>query len=53
MRMGVEMENSLMEIYLTNLTDENGYQSRYDDFGDVRRTQNRPRVVGVRFKYRY
>ena len=47
------MENSLMEIYLTNLTDENGYQSRYDDFGDVRRTQNRPRVVGVRFKYRY
>ena len=53
MRMGVEMENSLMEIYLTKLIDENGYQSRYDDFSDVRRTQNRPRVVGVRFKYRY
>jgi len=53
MRIGVEMDNSLMEIYLTNLTDENGYQSRYDDFGDIRRTQNRPRVVGLRFKYRY
>ena len=37
----------------TYLTDENGYLSRYNDFGDIRRTQNRPRVLGLRFRYRY
>ena len=53
MRVGVESGNRSMEVFISNLTDENGYQSRYDDFGDIRRTQNRPRVIGLRFKYRY
>lgn len=52
-RLGVESNNSSVEVYLTNLTDENGYLSRYNDFGDIRRTQNRPRVFGLRFRYRY
>jgi outer membrane receptor protein involved in Fe transport len=53
MRVGVESANRSMEVFISNLTDENGYQSRYNDFGDIRRTQNRPRVIGLRFKYRY
>ena len=53
MRVGVESNNRSMEVFISNLTDENGYLSRYDDFGDIRRTQNRPRVIGLRFKYRY
>ena len=53
MRVGVESGNRSMEVFISNLTDENGYQSRYDDFGDIRRTQNRPKVIGLRFKYRY
>ena len=53
MRIGMEADNRSIEMYLSNLTDENGYLSRYNDFGDIRRTQNRPRVIGLRFRYRY
>ena len=53
MRVGVEGDNSLMEIYITNFTDEVAYLTRYDDFSDIRRTPNRPRVIGFRIKYRY
>ena len=49
----MEADNRSIEMYLSNLTDENGYLSRYNDFGDIRRTQNRPRVIGLRFRYRY
>ncbi|MDB2534491.1 TonB-dependent receptor [Gammaproteobacteria bacterium] len=53
LRLGVENKNTSVEMYLTNVSDENGYLSRYNDFGDIRRTQNRPRVIGLRFRYRY
>jgi hypothetical protein len=53
MRFGVESDNRSMELYITNMFDTNGYQSRYDDFGDIRRTHARPRVLGLRFRYRY
>jgi len=33
--------------------DKDGYQSRYDDFGDIRRTNTKPKVFGLRFRYRY
>ena len=53
MRIGREVGNTLTEIYMTNMTDEDGYLSRYTDFNAIRKTQNKPRVVGVRFRYRY
>jgi len=53
MRIGREVGNTLTEIYMTNMTDEDGYLSRYNDFNAIRKTQNKPRVVGVRFRYRY
>ena len=55
-------------VWLNNLFDKNGYLSRYDDFASVgsesvggsgypgfgiRRTGSKPRVVGIRFRYRY
>ena len=62
-RVGFDNNNTSVEIYVSNLTDEDGYLSRYDDFsavGDsgysgfgVRRTGTKPRVLGVRLRYRY
>ena len=53
MRVGVESNNRSMEVFISNIGDEDAYLSRYNDFGDIRRTQNRPRVIGLRFRYRY
>ena len=53
MRVGVESNNRSLEVFISNIGDEDAYLSRYNDFGDIRRTQNRPRVIGLRFKYRY
>ena len=60
---GFDNENTSIEVYITNLTDEDGYLSRYDDFSavgssgysgfGVRRTGTKPRVLGVRLRYRY
>ena len=52
-RLGVENENSSMELYITNFTDEVAYLTRYPDFNNIRRTPNRPRVIGFRIRYRY
>jgi outer membrane receptor protein involved in Fe transport len=62
-RAGVDNENTSVELYITNLTDEDAYLSRYDDFSDVgssgysgfgvRRTGSKPRVIGIRIRYRY
>ena len=62
-RAGFDNDNSSIELYVTNLTDEDAYLSRYDDFsaeGDsgysgfgVRRTGSKPRVIGIRLRYRY
>ena len=48
---------------ITNLFDKDAYLSRYDDFVDVgdsgyagfgiRRTGSKPRIVGIRIRYRY
>lgn len=66
MRLGVEMDNSIIEAYISNIADEDGYLSRYDDFaqaGDpatsgypgfgIRRTGTKPRVIGIRYRYRF
>ena len=53
MRMGREVGNRSIELYMTNITDEDGYLSRYNDFNAIRKTQNKPRVIGLRFRYRY
>jgi len=62
-RAGIDNENTSVELYITNLTDEDAYLSRYDDFSaegssgytgfGVRRTGSKPRVVGIRIRYRY
>ena len=62
-RAGFDNNNTSVEIYVSNLTDEDGYLSRYDDFSavgssgysgfGVRRTGTKPRVLGVRLRYRY
>ena len=62
-RAGVDNENTSVELYITNLTDEDAYLSRYDDFSavgssgysgfGVRRTGSKPRVIGIRIRYRY
>ena len=60
-RIGVENTNSVVELYITNLTDEDGYLSRYNDFDEtysppgfgIRQTRTKPRVIGVRYRYRY
>ena len=62
-RMGVENTNSVVELYITNITDEDGYLSRYNDFDDtanppaqgfgIRQTRTKPRVIGIRYRYRY
>jgi outer membrane receptor protein involved in Fe transport len=62
-RAGVDNENTSLELYITNLTDEDAYLSRYDDFSavgssgysgfGVRRTGSKPRVIGIRIRYRY
>ena len=62
-RAGVDNENTSVELYITNVTDEDAYLSRYDDFSavgssgysgfGVRRTGSKPRVVGIRIRYRY
>jgi len=63
LRAGFDNDNTSIEVYITNLTDEDGYLSRYDDFSavgssgysgfGVRRTGTKPRVLGVRLRYRY
>ena len=63
LRAGFDNKNTSIELYISNLTDEDGYLSRYDDFSavgssgysgfGVRRTGTKPRVLGVRFRYRY
>ena len=63
LRAGLDFSNTSVEFYVNNLFDKNGYLSRYDDFesvGDsgyagvgIRRTGSKPRVVGIRFRYRY
>ena len=63
LRAGFDNDNTSVEVYITNLTDEDGYLSRYDDFSaigssgysgfGVRRTGTKPRVLGVRLRYRY
>ena len=63
LRAGFDNDNTSFELYISNLTDEDGYLSRYDDFSavgssgysgfGVRRTGTKPRVLGVRFRYRY
>ena len=63
LRAGFDNDNTSIELYISNLTDEDGYLSRYDDFSavgssgysgfGVRRTGTKPRVLGVRFRYRY
>jgi hypothetical protein len=62
-RAGVENSNSVMELYITNVFDEDGYLSRYNDFDDtanppaqgfgIRQTRTKPRVIGIRYRYRY
>ena len=62
-RAGVDNENTSVELYITNVTDEDAYLSRYDDFSavgssgysgfGVRRTGSKPRVIGIRIRYRY
>ena len=56
-------DNTSIELYISNLTDEDAYLSRYDDFsaiGDsgysgfgVRRTGSKPKVIGIRLRYKY
>ena len=56
-------ENTSIEIYINNLTDEDAYLSRYDDFGEagdsgypgfgIRRTGSKPKVIGIRLRYKY
>ena len=68
LRAGLDFSNTSVEFYVNNLFDKNGYLSRYDDFASVgsesvggsgypgfgiRRTGSKPRVVGIRFRYRY
>jgi hypothetical protein len=48
---------------VNNILDKDAYLSRYNDFADVgssgyagfgiRRTGSKPRVIGIRFRYRY
>jgi outer membrane receptor protein involved in Fe transport len=63
-RAGIDSsDNVSLEFYITNLTDEDAYLSRYDDFsavGDsgysgfgVRRTGSKPKVIGIRLRYKY
>ena len=63
LRAGVDNDNSSIELYVTNLFDKDAYLSRYDDFESVgssgysgfgiRRTGSKPRVIGIRIRYRY
>jgi outer membrane receptor protein involved in Fe transport len=63
LRAGLDNDNTSIEFYISNLTDEDGYLSRYDDFSavgssgytgfGVRRTGTKPRVLGIRLRYRY
>ena len=63
LRAGFDNNNTSVEVYISNLTDEDGYLSRYDDFSavgssgysgfGVRRTGTKPRVLGIRLRYRY
>jgi len=63
LRAGIDNDNSSIELYVTNLFDKDAYLSRYDDFesvGDsgysgfgIRRTGSKPRVIGIRIRYRY
>tara|TARA_B100000575_G_C23141362_1_gene664312 strand:+ start:3651 stop:6086 length:2436 start_codon:yes stop_codon:yes gene_type:complete len=63
LRAGVDNDNTSVEVYISNLTDEDAYLSRYDDFSDVgssgysgfgvRRTGSKPRVIGIRLRYNY
>ena len=62
-RTGVDFDNTSLEVYVNNIFDKDAYLSRYNDFADVgssgydgfgiRRTGSKPRVIGIRFRYRY
>ena len=62
-RTGIDFNNTSLEFYVNNILDKDAYLSRYNDFADVgssgyagfgiRRTGSKPRVVGIRFRYRY
>ena len=56
-RTGVDFNNTSLEFYINNLLDKDAYLSRYNDFEGVgfgiKRTSSKPRVVGIRFRYRY
>ena len=62
-RTGVDFDNTSLEFYINNILDKDAYLSRYNDFEGVgssgyngfgiRRTGSKPRVIGVRFRYRY
>ena len=63
LRAGIDNDNTSLEFYITNLFDKDAYLSRYNDFVDVgdsgyagfgyRRTGSKPRIVGIRIRYRY
>jgi outer membrane receptor protein involved in Fe transport len=56
-------DKTSIELYISNLTDEDAYLSRYDDFSEVgdsgysgfgiRRTGSKPKVIGIRLRYKY
>ena len=62
-RTGIDFNNTSLEFYVNNILDKDAYLSRYNDFADVgssgyagfgiRRTGSKPRVIGIRFRYRY
>ena len=62
-RTGVDFTNTSLEFYINNVFDKDAYLSRYDDFESVgpsgysgfgiRRTGSKPRVIGIRLRYRY
>ncbi|MAD48378.1 MAG: hypothetical protein CMQ53_03385, partial [Gammaproteobacteria bacterium] len=62
-RTGVDFNNTSLELYINNILDKDAYLSRYNDFEGVgssgypgfgiRRTGSKPRVIGIRFRYRY
>ena len=66
-RTGIDFDNTSIELYVNNIFDKDGFLSIYDDFAELappertsgypgfgyRRTGSKPRVIGIRFRYRY
>ena len=66
-RTGIDFDNTSIELYVNNIFDKDGLLSIYDDFAELaspsrtsgypgfgyRRTGSKPRVIGIRFRYRY